>query len=157
MKLLIFSESLAENPHVMALNVNEPCIWIAITSPGNPAIKPASDHVLSTLNLWFDDASLDRPWPLQQAQHMTDDQANQIVEFVNRWKDGVGLICVNCQAGICRSSAVAVELSLWLNKHDSGILDNYLYHPNRHVRRMVRMAVDRQQQPPQEDVLSECR
>lgn len=49
---------------------------------------------------------------------MTENQAEQILTFVNKWKEQVGLIVVNCEMGVARSSAVAAALSKWINGED---------------------------------------
>ena len=106
-------------------------IWISITNHGDqPAALPDNPLRQAALFLAFDDVEAkcqpgDTP--------MTDAQAQQIVDFVEEWQDKVHLICVNCLAGICRSSGAAVALSLLLYGNDSGISGDSTYFPNRHV------------------------
>ena len=141
MKLLIFSEAMTQNPAVIAKNVTEPCIWIAIASAGYPSADISEGgHIKAIHRSWFDDARPDDQWSHDKVC-MTELQAELIVAFVNKHKDDVGLICVNCHAGICRSSAVAMAISQWLNGHDSGILDSDQYYPNSHVLKMMTKAI----------------
>lgn len=68
--------------------------------------------------------------------------AEQILDFVNAYKDTVDLITVNCEAGISRSSATAAALSLILNGEDQFFYDHYL--PNALIyRKIINVAVKR--------------
>ena len=68
--------------------------------------------------------------------------AEQILDFVDSYRDNIDLIVVHCEAGISRSSATAGALSLILNKTDQYFFDNYL--PNALVyRKIINVAVKR--------------
>jgi len=68
--------------------------------------------------------------------------AEQILDFINAYKDIVDLIVVHCEAGISRSSATAAALSLILNGEDQFFYDHYL--PNALVyRKIINVAVKR--------------
>lgn len=99
-----------------------PHILISITDPYDgeerlgcgPASLFPSDKRLDVLRLEFFD--LDESFG--NLEMMTETQAEQILTFVNKWKEQVGLIVVNCEMGIARSSAVAAALSKWINGED---------------------------------------
>lgn len=61
--------------------------------------------------------------------------AEAIWKFVDKYKDEVGLIIVNCEAGISRSSAVAASISKVLNDDDAAFFKHFL--PNMLVYRKM--------------------
>jgi len=68
-------------------------------------------------------------------QMFTDQQAKQILQFINKYGKDVDLIVVHCEAGISRSAGVAGALSLIYNGSDQYYFDNYL--PNMLVYRKI--------------------
>lgn len=145
MRFLVLSEFSARNPHIVESNCTELCAWISITSPGNNGIDVAhSGQMVEQLKVWFDDARpgiifTHKPNPI----YCSETHANTIVDFAAKWRSKVGLICVNCEAGLCRSPAVAMALSEWVNGHDSGIRDSDAYCPNMFVYGMVKASTNR--------------
>lgn len=146
MRLLIFSRRNAQSAGIVEANCTIPYIWISFRDPDlQPANLP--DHSLrkDALFLACDDCDeKEHGVPMENPEHdtrswiaMQPDQAQQIVDFVNKWKDKVDLICVNCEAGISRSSGCAAAISIWLNNHDSGIGGQDYYHPNAHVKSLI--------------------
>ena len=71
---------------------------------------------------------------------MTDDHARQIVEFADRVRDQVELLVVHCDAGVSRSSAVALALCEKYGFVDEAraIQDSPRYRPNLYVRDLIR-------------------
>lgn len=71
---------------------------------------------------------------------MTTDHAKQINEFVDRVKDKIELLVVHCDAGVSRSSAVAIELcvKLGLTEELDTLQANKRFHPNYYVRDLIR-------------------
>lgn len=65
----------------------------------------------------------------------TDQQAEQILNFVEKYGKEVDLLVVHCEAGISRSAGVAGALSLIYNGSDQYYFDNYL--PNMLVYRKI--------------------
>lgn len=61
---------------------------------------------------------------------ISDEDAEKIVNFVNRHKDSVDAIIVHCRAGISRSSGVCAAIMKYLEGNDSAIFNNPKYHPN---------------------------
>ena len=119
--------------------------WISITAPGqaNAALN-ITDECQGVLRLQFHDvtpglgpdcglsASLAGYIP------MSEDQAQEIVDFVDRMKDDVSMFFIHCEAGQCRSAGVAAALCLWLNNgDDSQIADNKFFKPNAHVKSLI--------------------
>lgn len=69
---------------------------------------------------------------------MTDDQAQQVLDFVDKYKDHIDLIVCQCDGGICRSSGTAAALSHILNGDDTWVFDpKGPYIPNRYVYRKI--------------------
>jgi predicted protein tyrosine phosphatase len=68
---------------------------------------------------------------------MTDDRANQILDFVEGIKDEVELIVCHCEAGVSRSSAVAAAVLRILTGSDNEIFNDRRYIPNRFVYRKI--------------------
>ena len=66
---------------------------------------------------------------------MSDDDAQRVVTFVDKYKDK--RILVHCDAGISRSSAVAAAILKHYTGDDSMIFDSRWYNPNRWVYRKV--------------------
>jgi len=133
----------------MDVNCTTPHIWISLRDPDlQPANLPDNKMRKAALFLAFDDIDGDEHGnPMGNLEHdtrdwiaMQPDHANQIVDLVNKWKDTIDLICVNCEAGISRSAGCAAALSIWLNGNDSGIGDNDSYFPNVHVKSLILRA-----------------
>ena len=61
--------------------------------------------------------------------------AQQILDFIDSFKDKFDMIVVHCEAGISRSAGVASALSLILNKTDQYYFDHYC--PNMRVYRYI--------------------
>ena len=67
----------------------------------------------------------------------TDDQAEEVVDFVMKVKDSVEAIVCHCDAGISRSAGVGAAISLILNGSDKGIFIDERYIPNMHIYRKI--------------------
>jgi predicted protein tyrosine phosphatase len=135
MEFKVFSQKMAEDPIFLAENgVTIPHIWISITSPDDPKAKlPDDPNRLDALYLEFFDVEFNRP----NYPPMSEQQASEVVKFVQKYLGKVELICVNCQAGVSRSAGCAAGLSILLNGHDRGIGDSPRFHPNAHVKSLI--------------------
>ncbi len=110
----------------------EDCIVISITDVedtinkfhNNPKIK-------SILRLQFDDVDKGK------LNCMTEDDANKIINFVDRYINSVDTIIVHCGAGVSRSAGVAAALMLILNGSDKDVFNNGKYRPNMTCYRLV--------------------
>jgi len=65
----------------------------------------------------------------------TEVQATKILEFVDKWKDSIKEIVVNCTAGFSRSPGVAAALSRIINGEDSDYFRKF--RPNMLVYRTI--------------------
>lgn len=65
----------------------------------------------------------------------TDQQADQILRFIDKYSKDVDLIVVHCEAGISRSSGIAGALSLLINGSDEYYFKKYI--PNMFVYRKI--------------------
>jgi predicted protein tyrosine phosphatase len=121
----------------------EPHILISITDPhfGEPrvdcgeAILSTSEQRKDVLRLSFFDISE----TIGNTTPISTSQAEEIFQFVSKWKDEVGLIVVHCEAGISRSAGVAAALSKWLNGDDMFFFETYC--PNNLVYTRVLHAI----------------
>jgi predicted protein tyrosine phosphatase len=102
-------------------------IWISAhdTDSEEPHL-PLSKHRVDHLVQAYDDIEFME----EGFTPMSLDQGIELLEFVNDHKDDVTTIIVNCEAGMCRSSATASVLSSALNGHDLGISKSDWFLPN---------------------------
>jgi len=68
---------------------------------------------------------------------MTDDHANQILDFVEEMKGKIELLICHCEGGISRSSATAAAILRILTGSDDKIFNDPKYIPNRFVYRKI--------------------
>jgi len=139
-KFKVFSRLLSESESAVDANAQMSHIWISIfnVTDDKPDVHQ-NKFCRDVLFLEFDDTDTEGcVFGGREMELMSKDQAHQLIEFVKKHLDRIGLICVNCEAGISRSSACAAALSLLINGHDSGIGDdNYYYYPNAHVQSLI--------------------
>lgn len=67
----------------------------------------------------------------------TDDQAVQVVNFVNKMLGKIEVLICHCEAGISRSSGMGAAINLMINGSDKEIFNNVKYLPNMFVYRKV--------------------
>ena len=67
----------------------------------------------------------------------SDQQAFQIVEFVERIKDKVNGFLIHCEAGVSRSAAVAAAIELMVNGSSDRVFQDKRYSPNGYVYRKL--------------------
>jgi len=99
---------------------------------------PKNSNRLGLLQLKFSD--LDRNSAKQIGQEhmlMTKDQAKEILNFVNKYKNKVKLILCQCDGGVSRSSGTAAALSKILNNDDKWVFSSRNYAPNMYVYRLL--------------------
>jgi predicted protein tyrosine phosphatase len=111
---------------------------ISIRDPGvRRARIPKSTALRGVLHLAFHDAEPVRNMPLPgDVVLMSEGQAREIWQFVDRQKADVGAFVVHCHQGMSRSPAVAAALATYLGLDDSAFWRDYM--PNRHVYRVMR-------------------
>lgn len=91
------------------------------------------NNVIDILRLSFLDADCPNDKDVygriaKEDELMSDEQANQIVDFVEKYSDY--LIIVHCDAGISRSSAIAAAILKHYTGDDSDIFNSRWYAPN---------------------------
>ena len=137
MKITVFNEE-----SIQKAITTEKHVVISIQEPNHDCVTlPKLKSRLGCLQLKFhdvdDDCSEDfNNWCKEgNIVPFTPYHAKCILEFVNKWKDDVDVIYVNCVAGIQRSAGVAGALSKILNGDDSYYFKHYI--PNRYVYRLI--------------------
>jgi predicted protein tyrosine phosphatase len=141
---------------------SEPYIVISITDPNSEKVKPNKIY-LDMLSLQFHDVDKSlvkreectackgtgilkcfadindghcyRCTDKMDIKLFTDENAKQILDFVEKYKLEIETIIVHCEAGISRSAGVAGALSLIYNGTDQLYFDDYL--PNMLVYRKI--------------------
>ena len=104
------------------------CAIISITDPnGFPAEFAEIPHIKDVLRLEFHDT--DRKIDDRDIV-ITEEDAKNIIDFVERNKDSVYEFIVHCEGGVSRSAGVCAALMKAYNNDDSLIFDNPFYHPN---------------------------
>lgn len=107
---------------------DKPWAAISITDPGYKQPKISEENRIDLLRLEFDDVEL----PRDNLIVISDEQALQIWNFVDRLWNQIDLLMVHCHAGISRSTAVCKAVS---KKHQPEYMDYFdqLYSPNKLV------------------------
>ena len=91
-----------------------PHIVISVTDPNEPeALYLPTNMRRDILRLSFFDINE----PIGNLTMVSNDDIEQIVEFVTKWKDEVPLIVTQCEAGISRSSGIAAIAYARLRHH----------------------------------------
>lgn len=137
MHIEIASRLMAEKASAI---IKTPHTIISITDPdrGVPAFKP-NENRLGILHLQFYDLEdisaqmepKDAVEYLAQFGHglFKDEQAAEIVDFVEGIKDRIKGILIHCEAGVSRSAAVAAVIELMLNSSNKRVLQDGQYSP----------------------------
>lgn len=123
--------------------VRSPYIVISIHDPerDEPKVKKQAG-LRGVLQLAFHDAEPTDPRVSDaRLTVMSADQALQICQFIDRYKDEVGAVVVACEAGMSRSPAVAAALCTSLGGDEETFFQ--AFQPNGHVYRLVRDAAER--------------
>jgi len=130
MRFDIFSRKCVENYCTDEKHIN-----ISISDSKAPRAKLSKlDSRIDTLFVSFADS--DRiGFDLSEGNLFNKRLAQAIWKFVDKYKDEVDLIVVNCEAGISRSSAVGAAISKILNGDDMDFFKHFL--PNRLVYRKM--------------------
>lgn len=124
--------------------IKTPHAIISITDPDKELVSFApNENRIETLSLQFYDlADIKDELSPQDAVEcvaifrdglFSDEQAVQIVDFVERVKDRVKGILVHCEAGVSRSAAVAAVIERMLNGSNERVFSDPRYSPNQYV------------------------
>ena len=131
-------------------------IIISIRSPGSRRAIVGGNEPKDVLWLEFNDVDENgRVWTLhgnqvKECKRFTEEEAKEVIEFVNKYKDEVELIICHCEAGISRSAGLAAALytilgspekdaEIWAKKNELGQLK---HRPNVHVYQTMLAAAD---------------
>lgn len=110
-------------------------IMISVTDPTARKVSlRKSPNRVGLLELKFHD--VDRDYGNLDIVLFDKEDARKIIDFVEEWKDQVGLIAIHCEAGISRSAAIAAALKKTVyGEDDSEVFRRAL--PNRWVYSMI--------------------
>lgn len=112
--------------------IEESAIIISITDVSDSdATFFINPNIKGILRLKFDDVESDTP------NHISREQAKEIIEFVSQHMDNIDLVIVHCGAGISRSAGVCAALMLIINGSDKEIFECSKYCPNRTCYRYI--------------------
>ena len=107
-------------------------VVISITDPFNEPAELNSNNssIKELLRLSFYDISEETKDIFGGYESMSPDEANKIAHFVNKWKDKIDTIWVNCEVGVSRSAGIAMAIMEYLNMDLTPILESTTYYPN---------------------------
>ena len=105
------------------ISISDPFNEKAHFNQGNSSIK-------EILYLSFYDISEETKDIFGGYSSMDPEDAKKIAHFVNKWKDNIGTIWVNCEVGVSRSAGVAMAIMEYLNMDLTPILESTTYYPN---------------------------
>lgn len=110
------------------------CVSVMDTFAFDAGMFPTitEDNRLSLIRLGFDDISRPKPGLTE----MNKEQAQSIWEFVDQVWDKIDLLVVHCNAGMCRSPAIAKAISDKYQPKQAELFDQ-LYHPNKLVYQLM--------------------
>ena len=113
-----------------------PHIVVSIANPSapHPTLRD-SFHRLGVLRVGFDDVEAKRKDFQGDKTPMTAAHAREIRVFVEAHLEEAELIVVHCDAGMCRSPAIAAALWRWLEGTRGPFFD--AFRPNPHVYRTM--------------------
>lgn len=86
-------------------------------------VKTDHNKVVAVLYLFFDDEVVGD-------NTFSDEQAEQVIRFVDAWKSKVERLVVHCDAGVSRSAAVCAAIKRYLGFDNQDIFKNQQYEPN---------------------------
>lgn len=110
----------------------EKLIIISISSVMTDKILFAENSdIVDILYLNFDD--VDR----SNANAMTSNQAKEVTDFVNKYKDSIDRIVIHCDQGVSRSAGIAAAIMQYLFGTAQPIFSNRKYCPNLHCYKLV--------------------
>lgn len=120
----------------------EPHLIVSITSRMDDVARiPTNEHTLEIVRLVF----LDVPGHLPVA--MTDEDAERILDALERHRSVVERVVVHCDAGVSRSPGVALALAQLTGGSTDEIRERY--RPNPHVvETLLRVAARRERERP---------
>ena len=116
-------------------------LFISITDPDkDPVVFCKAPHsaVIAVCRISFDDVDQKKK---PEDILMSDEDAQKIKKYVERYKDKVEQIIVHCEAGVSRSAGTMAAIMEWLEGDKFSIWNNPRYTPNRHCYRRMMDAI----------------
>lgn len=107
--------------------------WAAISITSNPHVWPelSEKNRVGVLQLYFED----RTTPGDKS--MTQEHADQILEFIRGVWEKIGVLMVHCDAGLSRSPAVAAAIArIFMGEGEDAVYFQRFW-PNYHVYKML--------------------
>lgn len=111
-----------ENDKVI-ISVKDPGVENAYFNRDNKSIK-------EILYLSFYDMSEETKDKYGSYESISPNDALKIANFVNKWKNKVDTIWVQCEAGVSRSVGIAMAIMEYLNMNLTPIFESSIYYPN---------------------------
>ena len=106
--------------------IDIPTIIISITDPNSLDNTFANNtNIIDVLRLKFFDVDFDEPG------HIEKEDAEKIIEFINKYINKIDQIIVHCEGGVSRSSGVCAAIMKIIDGNDWAIFNNSKYVPNR--------------------------
>lgn len=124
----------------LAFRSPEPYAVVSITGPDQRMEKALGDRpqCRGVIHLQFDDIEHVSPNDYYTAL-MTEEQAQEVVKFVQEAVEHVSLLVIHCEAGMSRSAGVGAALGLYYHQSDRHFHE--WYWPNAHVKSLVLRAL----------------
>ncbi len=72
--------------------------------------------------------------------HISSNDSNKIIDFVEKFVGAIEKIVVHCEYGISRSAGICAAIMLILNENDDYVLENPYFCPNIYCYRSVLQA-----------------
>lgn len=111
--------------------LTEPCVIVSISDAcAEPPCFADNRNIVDVLYLFFDDEE-------DGNTAMTTEDAVQIVDFMEQYRDENIAMYFHCNAGVSRSAACAAAAMLIEWGDDTEIFDNGRYAPNMHCYRSI--------------------
>ncbi|MBQ6568950.1 MAG: dual specificity protein phosphatase family protein [Clostridia bacterium] len=120
-------------------------VIISISDPLNKkaGFNRNNRSVKEILYLSFDDIAGEPEEISLGNEHMTRDDAVKICRFINRWKDKVQTMWVQCEVGVSRSAGIALAIMEYFNMDTAQITENPQFNPNMLCYTLTKNAFDR--------------
>lgn len=121
MRIMVLNRLRAEDPKFA---ITDRHVMISVTDPKDAADIPDRRTCQDILRLEFND-SYRFGEPGEKRVMFSEDQAEQIIDFVNKYRTKVPLLVVHCLAGMNRSPAIAAATARMLGRSDEYFFKEY--------------------------------
>lgn len=126
-----------QDMETLSYELDMPCIIISISDKNvDYPIFADNSNILDVCYLSFDDEES------EERHGMTQEDAQEICEFIDQWQNENIELYVHCGAGVSRSAGCAAAIMLWQWGDDSAVFDDGYYAPNMHCYRSILDAAD---------------